>query len=194
MRKLIAAFKISLDGKIEGSDGYADWVDAWSEDFEITPHIDACLLGGAMYPRYEEYWTAVQSHQPGTPLPTTGKLPSSAEFEWGRIAASLPHYVLSRTLKEVKWHNSHLVRTIDEIAALKAQARKSIYIVGGSQITSSLIEAGLVDEIRLIVYPLIAGAGKPLFNSAYTRQRLVLRKSDQLPDGRMTLVYSVPAN
>ncbi len=50
MRKLIAAMKTSVDGKIEGADGYADWVDAWSEDYGLTSQIDACLLGGQMYP------------------------------------------------------------------------------------------------------------------------------------------------
>lgn len=55
MRKLISGMKISLDGRMEGPDGYADWVTAWSEDYGLTPHIDACLLGGGMYPGYEQY-------------------------------------------------------------------------------------------------------------------------------------------
>ena len=53
MRKLIAAMKMSLDAKVEGPDGTADWVEAWSEDYGLTPQIDACLLGGGMYPGYE---------------------------------------------------------------------------------------------------------------------------------------------
>jgi hypothetical protein len=52
MRKLIAAFKTSVDGKIEGPEGFADWVEAWSEDYGLSAQIDACLLGGAMYPGY----------------------------------------------------------------------------------------------------------------------------------------------
>ena len=50
MRKLIAAMKASLDGKIERTDGNADWVRAWSDDYGLTPQIDACMLGGGMYP------------------------------------------------------------------------------------------------------------------------------------------------
>src|SRR5580700_7692451 len=60
MRKIIGAMKISVDGKTEGPEGYADWVEAWSDDFGLTPQIDACVLGGGMYPNYEQYWTAIQ--------------------------------------------------------------------------------------------------------------------------------------
>jgi hypothetical protein len=56
MRKLIAAMKVSLDGKNEGPDGYADWVEAWSEDYGLADRIDACLLGGRMYPGYEQHF------------------------------------------------------------------------------------------------------------------------------------------
>lgn len=55
MRKLIAAFKTTIDSKIEGSEGFADWVDTWSDDYGLTPQIDACILGAGMYPGYEMY-------------------------------------------------------------------------------------------------------------------------------------------
>lgn len=51
MRKLIAGMKISVDGKTEGPEGYADWVEAWSDDYGVMSRIDACLLGEGMYPR-----------------------------------------------------------------------------------------------------------------------------------------------
>jgi hypothetical protein len=57
MRKLIAGMKISADGKVEGPEGFADWVESWSEDYGLTEQIDACVLGGGMYPGYERYWT-----------------------------------------------------------------------------------------------------------------------------------------
>ena len=50
MRKLIAGMKMSIDAKIEGPAGIADWVEAWSEDYGLMPEIDACVLGGGMYP------------------------------------------------------------------------------------------------------------------------------------------------
>ena len=71
MRKLIAAMKTSVDGKIEGPEGFADWVDAWTDDYGLTPQIDACLLGARMYSGYEPYWTAMQN-EPDKPLPMTG--------------------------------------------------------------------------------------------------------------------------
>jgi len=54
MRSLIAAMKVSIDGKMQGPEGTVDWVEAWSEDFGLTPRIDACLLGGGMYPVVDE--------------------------------------------------------------------------------------------------------------------------------------------
>jgi riboflavin biosynthesis pyrimidine reductase len=61
--------------------------------------------------------------------------------------------------------------------------------MGGARITASLIDAGLVDELRLIVYPLIAGEGKALFATTERRRRLELRKVQQLQGGRFSLVY-----
>jgi len=190
MRKLIAGMKTSLDGKIEGTDGMADWVHAWSDDYGLTPQVDACLLGGGMYPGYEGYWTGIQN-EPEKPAWITGSAPTPAELEWARFAAKTPHYVLSRSLTSARWPNTSFVRGLDEIEALKQQPGKDIYLVGGARTTASLIEAGLVDELRLLVYPLIAGEGKALFGTTARRRALELRKSEQLPDGRVRLVYGI---
>lgn len=190
MRKLIAGMKISVDGKIEGPEGYADWVEAWSEDYGLMPQIDACMLGGGMYPGYERRWTAIQN-EPDKPLPMTGKLPTPAQIEWARFAAQTPHYVLSSTLTSALWPKTSFVRGLEEIAALKRQPGKDIYLMGGARITASLIDAGLVDELRLIVYPLIAGEGKALFATTERRRGLELRKVQQLPDGRVSLIYGI---
>src|SRR5215217_6775344 len=157
MRKLIAAMKMSVDEKVEGRDGGADWVDAWSEDYDLMPQIDACLLGAGMYPEYEQYWTAVQN-EPDKPL-WADRVPTPAEVEWARFAARTPHYVLSSTLTSALWPGTSFLRGLDDIAALKQQPGKDIYLIGGARTTASLIDAGLVDELRLIVYPLIAGKG-----------------------------------
>jgi hypothetical protein len=98
MRSLIAAMKVSIDGKMQGPEGTADWVEAWSEDFGLTPRIDACLLGGGMYPGYETYWTAIRT-QPDNPVWITGARPTPAEHEWAWLTETLPHYVLSSTLQ-----------------------------------------------------------------------------------------------
>lgn len=191
MRKLIAGFKTSADGKIEGHEGFADWVDAWSEDYWLTPQIDACLLGARMYPGYEQYWTAIQQNEPGKPLPMTGKSPTPDEVKWGRFAAQTPHYVLSKTLTSASWPKTSFVRGVEDIAALKQQPGKDIYLMGGAQIAASLIDAGLVDELRLIVYPLMAGEGKALFATTKHRRGLELRKVQQLPSGLVSLIYGI---
>jgi dihydrofolate reductase len=190
MRKLIAGMKISVDGKIEGPEGFADWVEGWSDDYELTPRIDACLLGAGMYPGYEQYWTAIQSG-PDRRLPMTGKLPTPGEVEWARFAARAPHYVLTSTLSSAAWPSTRFLRTLEDVAALKRKPGKDIYLVGGARTTAGLVDAGLVDELRLITYPLIAGAGKALFATTDRRRELELRKVQQLEGGRVSLIYGI---
>jgi dihydrofolate reductase len=190
MRKLIAGMKISVDGKTEGQEGYADWVKAWSDDYGLTAQVDACVLGGGMYPNYEQYWTAIQN-EPDKPHWLGGGTPTPAEIEWARFAAQTPHYVLSSTLTSALWPTTRFVRGLDEIAALKQQPGKDIYLMGGAHITASCIDAGLVDELRLIVYPLIVGAGTELFARSESRRGLELLKVEQLSGGRLSLIYGI---
>lgn len=190
MRKLIAAFKTSVDGKIEGPAGIADWVEAWSEDYGLSSQIDTCLLGGAMYPGYEAYWSAMQHNGPGEPLPMTGKLPTPAELDWAKRAEHLPHIVLSNTLSTAQWAGTRFIRRLDDVAELKRQAGKDIYLMGGARLAASLLDAGLVDELRLIVYPLIAGEGLPLFATSKVRRALELRNHEALGGGRLALIYT----
>lgn len=189
MRKLIAAMKISLDGKVEGTEAMADWVESWSDDYGLMPEIDACVLGGGMYGGYERYWSAIQA-EPDTPAWITGKPPTAAEREWADFTRRTPHYVLSSTMDSALWPNTKFIRSADEVAALKRQPGKDIYLVGGARTIASFIDAGLVDELRLLVYPLVAGEGKSLFGGT-ERHRLELRKSEQLKDGRISLTYGI---
>ncbi len=189
MRMLIAAMKMSLDGKIEGPEGYADWVDAWSEDYGLTRQIDACLLGGRMYPGYEQYWSAMQA-APNQPLPMTGRMPTPAELEWARFAARTPHYVLSASQTTARWSTTTFLRRAEDVAALKTAPGKDIYLMGGAQIVASFIEAGLVDELRLIVHPLIAGDGKSPF-AGVRRHALELTAARPLEAGCIGLSYKV---
>ena len=190
MRKLIAAMKASLDGKIERSDGPADWVSAWSDDYGLTPQIDACILGGGMYPLYEKYWTAIQT-EPEKPAWITGTPPTAAELDWASLAKRTTHYVLSSNITSAAWINTKFIQSLDEIVALKNQPGKDIYLVGGARITANLIDAGLVDELRMIVYPLIAGEGKSLFASATRQHGLELKSVQQLSEGRASLIYEI---
>jgi dihydrofolate reductase len=72
MRKVIAAFRMSLDGFVEGPNGDNGWVDTWEDTFDLMPQIDEVVLGGGMYPGYEQYWSAVHADPQGA-LPFTGK-------------------------------------------------------------------------------------------------------------------------
>jgi dihydrofolate reductase len=187
-RKLIAGMKISVDGKMEGPGGAADWVQAWSDDYGMMSQVDACLLGAGMYPGYERYWTAIQN-EPDKPVWITGAAPTPDELEYARFIAQTPHYVLSSAMTSALWPRTSFVRGLEDIAALKRQPGKDIYLIGGARTTASLIDAGLVDELRLIVYPLIAGEGKALFATTEHRCGLELRKVQQLQGGRVSLIY-----
>ena len=190
MRKLIAGMKISVDGKMEGPEGTADWVEAWSDDYDVISQADACLLGAGMYPGYEQYWTAIQQ-EPDKPAWITGKPPTPAEIEYAAFVARTPHYVLSNTVTSAQWPMTSFLRGLEEVAALKQKPGKNIYLVGGARTTASLIDAGLVDELRLIVYPLVAGEGKALFGATQLRRPLELKRVDTLRGGLVSLVYAI---
>jgi dihydrofolate reductase len=191
MRKVIAAFKISADGKYAGPEGYPDWVNGWPDDYGswLTTEIDACVLGGRMYPLYEQFWTQVAA-APDQIHPLSGHVPTAADVEWSRFAAMTPHYVVSSTLKSVMWPNSRILAGLDAVAAMKREKGKGIYLMGGSALVGAAVDAGLVDELRLIVYPLIVGEGKALFSSS-ARHALDLHKVEQLRDGLLSLVYGM---
>lgn len=188
MRKLISAMKVSLDMKYQGRSGYADWVDAWSEDYGLTPQIDACILGGQMYRGYEQYWSTMMAW-PDEPLPMTGKLAAPGELDWARAIPSLPHYVMSRSLAATAWPNSRLIRTVEDVADLKAQPGKDIYLMGGGGMVGLLLDAGLVDEFRLIVSPLIAGGPNALFGATEAACAGELSQVRQIDGGRVRLDY-----
>jgi dihydrofolate reductase len=189
-RQLIAGMKVSVDGKMEGPEGMADWVSAWSEDYGLTGRIDACLLGGGMYPGYEGYWSAIRSAPEETHW-ITGAPPTPGELEWARFTERTPHYVLSKSLASARWPNTSFLRGLDEVAALKRRPGRDIYLVGGARTTASLLDAGLVDELRLIVHPLVVGPGKALFATAERRRELELRNVETLDGGRLRLTYGI---
>jgi dihydrofolate reductase len=190
MRKLIAGMKISADEKVNTDDGDADWVEGWSDDYGMMSQVDACVLGGTMYSGYEPYWTRIQD-EPDKPHPETGKVPTPGEVEWARFAKHTPHYVLSRSINSARWPQTRVIRGPEDVAALKRQTGTDIYLMGGAATVASLIDAGLVNELRLIIYPLIAGEGTALFATTKCRRELALRTFERLPDGRVSLIYGI---
>ncbi|MCX7305106.1 MAG: dihydrofolate reductase family protein [Hyphomicrobiales bacterium] len=191
MRKLIAGMKMSLDGKVEGPDGVADWVEAWSEDYGLTPRIGACLLGAGMYGGYERYWSGIQA-EPEKPAWISGTPPTQAEREWADFITRTPHYVLSTTLDATLWPDTKVLRGEGDVAELKRKPGKDIYLVGGARAAAGMIDAGLLDELHLIVYPLVAaGEGSALFGTSRQRRSLTLMTAAPLPDGRVRLAYAI---
>ena len=189
MRKLIAAFRMSLDGFIEGPNGEVDWVDTWEDTFDLMPQIDALVLGGGMYPGYEQYWSAVHA-DPQNALPFTGRPASAGEIEYARFAHSTTHVVLSTTLETVLWKTTRIVGDVEEIRAMKDQPGKDIYAVGGATLISSLMNRGIVDELRLDVHPIVLGGGKALFDEVEDRHPLQLLEGKPFGPGQVRLTYA----
>jgi dihydrofolate reductase len=190
MRKLIAAFKVSLDMKFQGPGDYADWVSGWSDDYDLSDEIDACILGGAMYRGYERYWSAMRD-APDEPSPVTGTVPTPRELEWCARIPDLPHYVLARTMHETAWPNTRFLRDRGEISELKALQGKNLYLMGGGRLLRDMIAAGQVDELRLIVYPVIAGGPNTLFSMNEQRHAAELIAARSLPGGLVRADYRV---
>ena len=128
-RKFISAMQVSLDGFVEDADSKTDWVDSWADAIQLIDDVDMFLLGGNMYPGYGEYWGSIhadpQRIPPNPEVPSQeGRLPSSSEIAYARLAAQTPHVVLSTTLNSVSWPKAQIVRDLDEVRALKGTPRK----------------------------------------------------------------------
>ena len=190
MRKIIAALQVSVDGFIEGPNGELDWVESWEDPFDLLPRIDTCILGRGMYPGYEQYWLAVLANPKG-PLPFSGKAASPGEIAYARFADKTPHIVLSSSLEQVSWKTARIVRDAEEIRAMKQQPGKDMHAVGGAALVSSLMNLGLVDELRLVVHPIVLGGGKALFKDVKDRHALQLLEAAPLPSGKVCLSYGV---
>lgn len=189
-RRIIAALEVSLDGLIEGPNGEVDWIGSWEDSFDLLPEIDTLVLGGGAYPGYEQYWQAILANPEGV-QPLTGKVPSKGEIEYARFADRTPHVVLSRTLNTVAWQTTRIVREVADVAALKQQLGKAIHAVGGASLVSTLMNAGLVDRLRLTVHPVVLGKGKALFKDVEGRHGLELLETGRLAGGRVSLTYDL---
>jgi dihydrofolate reductase len=187
-RRIIAAMQVSVDGLIEGPNGEVDWVGNWDDSFGLLSEVDTCVLGGGMYPGYEEYWTSILANPEGV-LSLTGAVPNEDEVAYARFADRTPHFVLSSTLGEVPWQTSTVVRDIEAIRRLKQEAGKGIYAVGGATFISSLMNVGLVDELRLTVRPIVLGRGKPLFKDVSDRHALTLVRAEARDGEKVGLIY-----
>jgi len=111
--------------------------------------------------------------------------------EYARWTQRTPHYVLSTTLDQVTWETARLVRHVDELRSLKEQPGGAVYVIGGAALVSSLMSEGLIDELRLIVHPVILGGGKTPFAGVTDRRMLELVQCDAGRSGRVVLAYRI---
>jgi deazaflavin-dependent oxidoreductase (nitroreductase family) len=174
-RSLIAVMQMTRDGFIQDPEGRSDWVDSWADGLELLPAVDAFVLGGGMFPEYERFWTMILD-DPAAAAELLGRAPYDREIAYARRAAEIPHLVLSRTLDGTSWPSARIVRELDELVAFAQQPGKPVYVVGGPTLVGGLIDAGLLDELRMIVHPVAVGAGRAF----------------ELPGSRATLAYRLP--
>lgn len=187
-RTIIAALQISVDGFIEGPAGEKDWVDSWADSVQLVPDVDTFVLGAGMYPGYGEYWGAMYANPVG-PLPFQEAPPSESEVAYARMAASTRHLIVSRSLDRVSWPpTAEIVRDIAEVQELRNQSGGNVYVAGGATLVANLLNANVIDEIRLIVHPLILGGGKALFRNV-ARRTLELVRTESNGSGRAILTY-----
>lgn len=188
MRKIIAALQTSLDGYIEGPNGEIDWIKSWEDPFDILGEIDTCVLGGGMYPGYEAYWGAIMAN-PQAVSTFTGAVATKGEVDYARFAQQAKHVMVSTKLKSVVWPNTEIMRNAEDVAALKQQPGKNIHAVGGAALVGSLINLHLVDELRVVVQPILLGAGKPLFGHVTGRHDLVMIETRDIGNGMVRQCY-----
>ena len=185
-RPLISAMQVTLDGY--SSEGDAEWVDSWADGLALLPPVDAFVLGGGMFPDYEQWWATILD-DPGAVGDMLGRDPYPREIDYARLAAKTPHLVLSKALTDPNWPTARVVQDIDEIRTLTQQPGKAVYVVGGPGLLSSLINPGLLDELRLIVHPVVTGRGTAVFGDIAKTQALELVSAEPTTSGRLNVTY-----
>jgi dihydrofolate reductase len=176
-RKLVANFFVTLDGVVESPDQWQfpyfneEMGEAVGVGFAAS---DAMLMGGTLYREWSQYW------------------PGSTDQPMADTINGIPKYVVSRTLDRVDWSNSTLLRGDDvaeRIRELKARPGKDIAMSGSAVLTRWLLAEGLVDELHLLVHPLVVGSGRRLFEDGMPRQPLELVSAQTFGTGVVHLTY-----
>lgn len=176
MRKLISFVTCTLDGYYEGPQQEFDWP-VVDDDFnrfsvEQLDSIDALVLGRVTYEGFAAYWSAAQD-----------------DPEIASRMNAIPKIVVSRTLDKAGWTNTRLVRDPAALGPLKQEPGRDLAIFGSSNLTVELLRLGLVDELRLMVNPVVLGAGKSVFHGASPRVGLRLATVRTFASGNLLLTY-----
>jgi dihydrofolate reductase len=178
MSKVSASFFISLDGVVEAPE---NWNPPYFSDEmgavigQAIASTGAFLLGRRTYQEWAAFW----------PQQDPGQLPMAHAIN------TLPKYVVSGSLDDAEWQNSTVLKgdLSDEVTKLKQQTDKDIAINGSATLVRSLLEAGLLDELRLMVHPVILGSGARLFETSTPNVPLELVESQTFTTGVLNLTY-----
>ena len=190
MGKVVVSQFVTVDGVIEDPGGSEGWDrGGWAFQFDRGPDGDkfkldevmdaeALLLGRVTYEGFAEAWP-------------------SREGEFADKFNNMPKYVVSTTLEDPEWSNSTVIKgdIAEEVSKLKGQPGGDILVNGSAQLVGTLVEHDLVDEYRLMVFPVVLGSGKRLFGETSDKKSLRLTGSQPVgPDGVIVLTYEpVPA-
>jgi dihydrofolate reductase len=186
MGRIVVTEFVSLDGVIEAPGGGEDFKHAgWTfeigrgdegEKFKLDETLasDALLLGRVTYEGFAAAWPSV-----------TDEAGFADKFN------SMPKYVVSSTLEDPEWNNSTVLKgdLATEVANLKDQYPGDIVVHGSAQLVQALVEHDLVDEFRLMVFPVVLGTGKRLFAETTDKKPLRLVDSKTVGDGVAILIY-----
>lgn len=187
MRRVFLFMMVSLDGYFEGPDHDLSWhnVDDEFNEFAVKQlkEADTILFGRLTYQLMESYW------------------PSRAGLEDDPVVAKLMNetqkIVFSRNLDKIVetdiWKNVTLFNknVREEVIELKQKEGKNIVVLGSSNLCVTLLEEGLLDEIRLMINPVAIGKGTPLFSGIKVRQKFQLKTSKNFQNGNVLLTYNV---
>jgi dihydrofolate reductase len=184
MGRIVVTEFVSLDGVMEDPGGAEDFKHGgWSFKFsrgdegdkfklDETMEAEAQLLGRVTFEAFAEAWP-------------------SREGEFADKFNDMPKYVVSSTLQDPEWNNSTVLsgNLAEEVARLKQEVDGVILVAGSAQLVQALLEHDLVDELRLMVFPVVLGSGKRVFGETSDMKSLRLTDSKTVGDGVAILVY-----
>src|SRR5919106_3150678 len=188
MGRIVVTEFISLDGVVEDPGGSEDFkYSGWSFEFDRgdegnnfkldeTRASDALLLGRVTYVGFATAWPP-------------------REGEFADLFNTMPKYVVSSTLSNPEWNNSTVLEgdLKSSVPDLKNKHDRDIVVHGSVQLVQALLENDLVDELRLMVFPVVLGAGKKLFGETSDQKRLKLRDSKTVGSDGVTILTYVRA-
>jgi dihydrofolate reductase len=188
MGKIVISTNVSLDGVVQDPDGkegfrLGGWfgqfggkdLQEWAKvSLDEALRAEALLLGRRSDEWFAERW-------------------SSRGGEWADRLNSLPKYVVSSTLEHPRWSNSTVLEgdLVDEVTKLKQELDGEILVYASYQLGRTLIEHDLVDELRLVVYPVVLGAGERLFGETGEQKPMRLLDTRTVGDGLVLLTYEL---